>query len=86
MYWTGVISGAVDKAGMDGSNPMTLVGGSGKTNSIQIDVQRKRIYWVSYSNNIQSSNLNRGDVVTIHQIPDKPFELAILGERSHWGY
>ena len=87
MYWRGVISGAVCKAGMDGSNPTTLVGGCGETNGIHIDFQRRRIYSASYDNNFkQSINLNGGDVVTIHELPDEPFGLAILGEKLYRDY
>ena len=86
MYWTGR-QGIIGKVGMDGSNPTIIKGGSSETNIIQIDFQRGRLYWASLDNNIiESSNLNGGDLQTIHQLSEGPWGLTILGERLYGGY
>ena len=90
MYWTRrILTGneaIVLKGGMDGSNPVDLVGGPGEVHGIYIDLKSRRLYWANANQStIRSSNLNGGDVVTIHQLSIRPHGIAILGGRLYWG-
>ena len=91
MYWTRRVGGGhtaiVSKGGMDGFNPTDLLGGSGEVDGIVIDLIGRRLYWSDRTNRrIQSSNLNGGDVMTIHQLQASPYGISLLGQRLYWGH
>lgn len=91
MYYTryvGSTGGSIIlKAGMDGSEPTSLVRGSGDADGIDIDLQSKRIYWAEfYNNRIGSSNLHGGDMFTVALNTSGPYGIAIVGERVWWGH
>ena len=91
MYWTrragGGHSAVVSKGGMDGSNLRDLIEGSSEADGIVIDLKGKRLYWSDRSNSrIQSSNLDGGDVVTVHQLSASPYGIGLLGERLYWSH
>ena len=89
MYWTtyAPASGVIFTAGMDGSNPRSLVAGTEQASGVQIDLEKRRLYWTLYEiKRIQSSKLDGSDVVTIHQLADCPIGIAVVGERLYWGY
>ena len=91
MYWTGMAGFTVRKGGMDGSNPTTIVPavttGRAEADAILIDFNARRLYWTHWGHGlIQSSNLDGGDIVTIHERSQKPYGLALVGDRIYWGY
>ena len=86
MYWTRTGSIIISKGGLDGSNVTDLVAGV-EACGIQIDFTARRLYWAEYGSYIiQSSNLDGSDVITIHELPERPFGIALLGDRMYWGY
>ena len=85
MYWTRIGPGVIEKAGMDGSRPVTVVAGLAGPCSITIDFHGSRLFWAEYLNNlIQSSGLDGRDVVTKAQVSNSPFGITISRQRIYW--
>ena len=83
----------VFRAGMDGSKISWygqdhIVKGFGDAYGIQIDIEKRRLYWANRGyKRILSSNVDGGDVVILHQLYDAgPYGLALLGDRLYWGH
>ena len=88
MYWTRFDAGAIKRAGMDGSNLVTVVAGLNGPVGVTIDFDSRRLYWTEYDiNKIQSSGLDGRDIQLVIQLPVgiDPWGIAILNDRIYWG-
>ena len=88
MYWTRYDAGSIHRAGMDGSNPETLVTGLNHPTGVTIDFALQRLYWAeSGSNRIQSSDLDGRDLQLVVQLSNGsvPWGIAVLNDRIYWG-
>ena len=75
------------RAGMDGSNPVTLVSASGDAYGIVIDFKASRLFWPDDDHHkIQSSDLTGGDRRTVVQLSTgMPHGIAYVKDRIYWG-
>ena len=79
--------GGILKAGMDGSNPIRIVTALGEPCGIIIDYHSSRLYWADLgTKEIQSSNLEGGDIVTVITLQVGPYGIALLGDKLYWGH
>ena len=88
MYWARYLAGSIHKAGMDGSNPITLVTGLIWPIGVTIDFASRRLYWAEDRNNrIQSSDLHGQDIRLVLQLPvdSWPWGIAAWNGRIYWG-
>ena len=88
MYWTRDSAGSIQRAGMDGSNPLTLVSGLNSPVGVTIDFASRRLYWTEYfGSHIQSSDLDGRDIQLVIQLltGSGPWGIAILNDRIYWG-
>ncbi|XP_078453259.1 low-density lipoprotein receptor-related protein 6-like [Lampetra planeri] len=86
MYWTewgG--SPRIERAGMDGSVRVTLLGNMGRANGLTIDYAERRLYWADLDTNlIESSNmLGTGREVIAQDLPH-PFGLTQYRDHIYW--
>ena len=80
-------SGQIVKAGIDGSNPVVLVGNLDDPSGIFVDNDSSRVLWTDYNaDKIQSSYLNGTDVRDIIQLPrgSEPIGTVVYRERIYW--
>ena len=86
-YATGKI-GSIKRAGMDGSNPTTLVTGLGQPWDITVDLKTSKLFWTDYYNDkIESSNLDGGERRTVISLFSfaAPTGVAVSNDRLYWG-
>ena len=92
MYWTVATGpdrsgGMIMKAGLDGSNPVVVVGGLLDPYGIAIDFRAQRLYWADEDRQkIQSSSINGSDVQTVLEltIGSDPFGIVVLEDRIYF--
>ena len=67
LYWSfSSPVGSINRAGMDGSNPVEIITGLGSPYGITIDFEKSRMYWAEAGyDRIRSSNMEGGDIQTI---------------------
>ena len=85
LYWTDVLAGAVQRAGLDGSAPEIVVGGLNSPKGILLD--GGRLYWAdSGTGKIQSADLDGSNVMDIAAELDDPDKVAVdpARRRVYW--
>ena len=88
MYWTGHDFSSIQRAGMDGSDSVTLVTGLDFPVGVTIDVAYRRLYWAENGGNkTQSSDLDGRDIQFVIELSGdfSPFGIAALNDRIYWG-
>ena len=68
LYWTVTEYGGsvIKRANLDGSNPITLIGGLSSPEGISLDLVNGKIYWTDYNlGTVKRANLNGTGVQTI---------------------
>lgn len=89
MYFTQPVDGSIDRAGMDGSHPSSIVTGLSRPQGITIDFQNSRLYWTCEQEGtaVQSSTLEGSEVKTIVQRPISTWTSrtsGLFGRRVYW--
>ena len=85
LYWTDVVAGAVQRAGLDGSSPEVVVRGLKSPRGIALD--GGRLYWAdSGTGKIQSADPDGFDVVDIVAELESPDKVAVdlAHRRIYW--
>ncbi len=85
LYWSDVVAGAVQRAGLDGSSPEVVVSGLKSPKGIALD--GGRLYWAdSGTGKIQSADLDGSDVVDIVAALEGPDKVAVdlAHRRIYW--
>ena len=79
--------GSIMRAGMDGSDLVTVVVGIGKPRYITIDFATLRLFWVdTIADRIESSNLQGGSRRTVVQLSSGYLMgIAVVHDRIYWG-
>ena len=79
--------GVVMRAGMDGTEPVTVVAGIGDPQGITINFTTSRLFWAdSKSDRIESSDFQGGDRRMVVPLSgDGPNGIATADERIYWG-
>ena len=88
MYYTkSTHPGSIIRAGMDGSNPVTVITGLGNPHGIKIDLTTSKLFWTDYkTGRIESSNFQGGDRRTVVQLSsERTRGIAIADGRIYWG-
>ena len=88
MYWTSQSPGSIQKAGMDGSSPVTIVTGLNLPRGLAIDFAARRLYWADMNDNrIQTSDLDGRGFRTVVQLPGDryPWGIAVSKDRIYFG-
>ena len=88
MYFTDLsASGSINRAGMDGSNPVKLVSRLNYPAGITIDVQNSRLYWTCYGDDkIKSSDLQGRNVQTVlrHRRGSNAWGIGLTRDRIYF--
>lgn len=70
---------------MDGSGQTTLVSTKGYANSLTLDEDRRRLYWVETTSGcIASSDLNGNAKIVVVRDLGKPGGLALYKDNMYW--
>ena len=89
MYYTSEGPHSIKRAGMDGSNPMTIIAtGLGDAWGITTNFKTSELFWTDFGNDtIESSDVvggNRRTVVSI-SAGSLPIGIAVADGRVYWG-
>ena len=87
MYWSSPSLGSIRRAEMDGSNPLTLVGGLSHPRAITIDFASRRLYWMDWGYyRMQSSDLDGRDIQLVLQLGSSGcLGHAVWNDRIYFG-
>lgn len=93
IYWSfSSPIGSINRAGMDGSNPVEIIGGLGEPFGITIDFEKSRLYWAEAGyDRIRSSTMEGADIQTVvgWGYGATPYGLTLLQDRLYittWGW
>ena len=91
MFWTTWDSnGTLNRAGMDGANPVILTTGLSFSEGITIDFHKSRLYWTcggfGQDNKIESSDMDGTDMKTVLELPEDswPWGIILFEDRIFW--
>ena len=90
MYYTTDEDNSIRRAGLDGSNPVTIISGeAGDYWDIATDFNSSTLFWTARSaHTIESSDLNGGNRRTIVRLPANsyPRGIALANDRIYWAH